>query len=240
MDEHPTNFGNPMNNMAGVAAESAPTQPVASRQDPSVAEPRYAGNDTAHTGEHAGKQSAEPTLCTADINDIMANKPSAGAAHLHPNFVAARKKTQFKPRQSGNPGGRRRSRMAETLAEQLSTVHEGDPLHRTYEELVARALVLKGVGGDVAAIRVTFDRRDGKVGPGAAVASQTDRLAEVVRAIQGDPEALHAVLGTISDQLSWLTRVSCHNRSSCARWGRFGRHPTAKPLRISCRTPFFF
>ncbi|MBA3914277.1 MAG: hypothetical protein H0X25_10615 [Acidobacteriales bacterium] len=189
-----------LDNLEKGAVQSSPTASDLRQQNPSAAHPGNGANDT-HNPDRA--QAAEPVLGTEDINHILGNKPAATG--LHPNFVEARKRTQFKPGQSGNPGGRRRARMGDGLEDILSTVHQGDVLQRTYEDLINFALVHKGMGGDISAIRMVYERRDGKVGPAAAAVDRADRLDEIVRALQGEPEALDRVLG--EDRCSQLDAV---------------------------------
>jgi len=67
----------------------------------------------------------------------------------------------FKPGQSGNPAGRPRDTITPHLRELVRMQHPGKD-EVTYGELVARALLVRAVSGDVQAIREVFDRLEGK------------------------------------------------------------------------------
>ena len=67
----------------------------------------------------------------------------------------------FKPGQSGNPAGRPRDTITPHLRELVRMQNPGKD-EVTYGELVARALLVRAVSGDVQAIREVFDRLEGK------------------------------------------------------------------------------
>lgn len=72
---------------------------------------------------------------------------------------------RWKPGQSGNPGGRPKSKpFKEALERQLALLAQakGVPDDQGADVLMA-ALLARGVGGDVAAIKECMDRLDGKV-----------------------------------------------------------------------------
>jgi len=84
--------------------------------------------------------------------------------------------TMFKPGQSGNPAGRPRNVMGEALRSRLDRLaDDGRPL----ADHLAEALLQCALQGDVSAIKVIFDRVDGKV----VAAAQDDRGATAYRVI---------------------------------------------------------
>jgi hypothetical protein len=72
------------------------------------------------------------------------------------------KETQFKPGQSGNPGGRPPSILSEAYKEVLAQVFEGDSSHRTYAQLIAIGQARAAVKGNTGAAKEIADRVEGK------------------------------------------------------------------------------
>ena len=68
----------------------------------------------------------------------------------------------FKPGQSGNPLGGAKAKPFRDAIRMVLTEGENAGTPRTYRRLV-EAMVDKGLGGDVAALKELFDRMDGKV-----------------------------------------------------------------------------
>ncbi|MBA3915389.1 MAG: hypothetical protein H0X25_16355 [Acidobacteriales bacterium] len=137
---------------------------------------------------------AKPELTLEDLASIAPPQNQASAENakqperLHPNFVAARAKTQFKPGQSGNPGGRRKPIMRDMLLELGFSEHARDPQGRTYLELASVAVFLTAIKGSVSAYRELCDRIDGKCSPLQASSDSADRLDELVKALQTPQE----------------------------------------------------
>lgn len=70
----------------------------------------------------------------------------------------------FQPGQSGNAGGRPKSReWTEAIRKAVHSIPEDDPLKRKRLELLAEALVLKAQSGDVMALEAIGNRLEGKV-----------------------------------------------------------------------------
>ena len=85
---------------------------------------------------------------------------------------------QFKPGQSGNPGGRRSGRsLTSYLRDGLDEVTEGG---RDARELIAERLIDLALSGDRQAIRDVFDRVDGKVAGAISEEQSTPAVADVV------------------------------------------------------------
>lgn len=107
-----------------------------------------------------------------------------GAANLAPY--------QFKPGQSGNPGGRpKKLPITDYLVEQLAMpvppeMKKGIPEtflrlygeNATFGELLAFQVIAKAADGDMKAIHVIFDRVEGKVSQNVALSSSEN--SEVV------------------------------------------------------------
>ena len=88
------------------------------------------------------------------------NRRKAGFRGPHPNVGAA---TQFKPGQSGNPGGRpKKSPLADACRELLNNPVPEDPSGRTYAEAIAEQLAERALAGDIRAVREIADRAEGK------------------------------------------------------------------------------
>lgn len=51
--------------------------------------------------------------------------------------------------------------ITDALREQVALEIPGDPLHRTYAEEIAKALIVRAIQGDVQAIREILDRVEG-------------------------------------------------------------------------------
>jgi hypothetical protein len=69
---------------------------------------------------------------------------------------------QFKPGQSGNPGGRRPKPLTGALSELLARRVPKDPKGRMYVQVIAQALIRKAAMGDVRAAAEIADRVEGK------------------------------------------------------------------------------
>lgn len=137
----------------------------------------------------------EPEMTLEDLdsisptaNDISAEGENQTPHRVHPNFEAARVKTQFKPGQSGNPGGRRKPIMRDMLLKLGLSEHARDPKGRTYLELASNAVILTAIDGSVTAFREVCDRIDGKCAPARPFSSSADRLEELVKALQEPDE----------------------------------------------------
>ena len=71
--------------------------------------------------------------------------------------------TQFRPGQSGNPGGRPKTApLSHACRDLLSRNIPNDPQGRTYAEAIAEALVEKAVAGDIRAAQELADRAEGR------------------------------------------------------------------------------
>ena len=73
------------------------------------------------------------------------------------------KATQFKPGQSGNPGGRPKlAPLSNACRDVLAKPVPDDPENRTYAQVIAQTLADKAVGGDLQAAREIADRAEGR------------------------------------------------------------------------------
>jgi hypothetical protein len=97
----------------------------------------------------------------------------------------------FKKGQSGNPGGRPKTKEF-TEAIRLA-VHEAQG-NRTRLRVIADALVDKAIEGDLSAIREVADRLDGK----PAIAAQVDMTPPKTRVEEMSDEELIAVISQTS------------------------------------------
>lgn len=71
--------------------------------------------------------------------------------------------TQFKPGQSGNPGGRpRKTPLADACRELLNKPAPDDSSGRSYAEAIAERLAKKALAGSIPAARELADRAEGK------------------------------------------------------------------------------
>jgi hypothetical protein len=69
----------------------------------------------------------------------------------------------FKPGQSGNPGGRTKSKeLSAAYRRKLEQLIENDPKGRTFAELIADALINEAIKGKVPAAAEIADRTEGK------------------------------------------------------------------------------
>lgn len=86
---------------------------------------------------------------------------------------------QFKPGQSGNPGGRpKRKPLTDIYAELIDQICPEDKAGRTYAELIARALVKEAIKGRVRAASELADRIEGRVVQGIAHSGEINGLAD--------------------------------------------------------------
>jgi Family of unknown function (DUF5681) len=84
------------------------------------------------------------------------------------------RRNQFKPGESGNPGGLGSAKrlLTTALRELLERPYPGDAEGRTYAEMVAFSVVERAIVGDVAAAKLVGERTEGlpqmavKIGPG--------------------------------------------------------------------------
>lgn len=89
------------------------------------------------------------------------------------NPVPRSEATQWKPGQSGNPGGRPKSApLAEACRELLNSPKPGDRLHRTYAQIIAAKLAAKAMRGDVESARELANRAEGKARQALDIASE--------------------------------------------------------------------
>ena len=99
-----------------------------------------------------------------------------------PNIGAA---TQYRKGQSGNPGGRPKSRiLSEALRTQLAEVKPGDPAGRTYAEVVAANLIQIACSegpGAVHAANEIADRIEGRP-------RQSIEVADITAEIRNKPD----------------------------------------------------
>ena len=71
--------------------------------------------------------------------------------------------TQFRPGQSGNPGGRPKTApLSRACRDLLARTIPSDPKGRTYAEAIAEALAEKAVAGDIRAAQELADRAEGR------------------------------------------------------------------------------
>jgi hypothetical protein len=100
------------------------------------------------------------------------NRARTGKSGFNPAIGAA---TRFKPGVSGNPGGRPSYRaLTEALEQELTTSAEGGI---TKHQAVARCLVELAIIGDVQAMKLIFERLEGK--PPQALTVDGDMRHEV-------------------------------------------------------------
>jgi hypothetical protein len=79
------------------------------------------------------------------------------------NPVPRSESTQWKPGQSGNPGGRPRTApLSQACRELLNAPVPNDPQARTYAQVIAAQLAKKAMRGDVEASRELANRAEGK------------------------------------------------------------------------------
>ncbi len=70
---------------------------------------------------------------------------------------------QWKPGQSGNPGGRPKTApLSNACRELLASPLAGDPQGRTYAEAIAETLAQKALAGDIRAAQELADRAEGR------------------------------------------------------------------------------
>jgi hypothetical protein len=85
---------------------------------------------------------------------------SAKAVRGNPD---ATKPYRFRPGQSGNPSGRPKyALLSRAYRNQLETICETDPEHRTYAEVIAEALAKQAVKGNIQAAAEIADRVEGR------------------------------------------------------------------------------
>lgn len=88
------------------------------------------------------------------------NKHKTGFRGPHPDVG---KSTRWKKGQSGNPGGRPKSKtLSDAYRNKLEEAVPNDPEGRTWAELIAEAQVRDAVRGNVQAAREIADRTEGK------------------------------------------------------------------------------
>lgn len=98
---------------------------------------------------------------------------------------------QFKPGQSGNPGGRPKL-LGESYKAMLAKVNENDPLGRTNAEIIADALKLEAFKGDVGAAR---EIRSATEGDKLTLATWQTELVDALKQGKLTPEDVISELG---------------------------------------------
>jgi hypothetical protein len=104
--------------------------------------------------------------------------------------------TQFKPGQSGNPGGRpKKTPIADACRELLNKPAPDDPSGRSYAELIAERLVAKAIAGDIRAAQELADRSEGKARQSIEI--EHARLREAFDSMTREELEAYAVSGSL-------------------------------------------
>lgn len=89
------------------------------------------------------------------------------------NPVPRGESTQWKPGQSGNPGGRPKSApLSQACRDLLNSPVPNDSAHRTYAQVIAAKLAKKAMRGDVESARELANRAEGKARQALDIASE--------------------------------------------------------------------
>lgn len=107
----------------------------------------------------------------------------------NPNPPPPPKEYQFRPGQSGNPGGRPKS-LSGAYKKFLESVNDEDPLKRTNAELIALALGLQALDGNVQAAREMRAATEGE-----RIRTWRDDVIELLRNGEITPDKLREELG---------------------------------------------
>lgn len=107
----------------------------------------------------------------------------------NPNPPPPPKEYQFRPGQSGNPGGRPKS-LSGAYKKFLESVNDEDPLKRTNAELIALALGLQALDGNVQAAREMRAATEGE-----RIRTWRDDVIDLLRNGEITPERLREELG---------------------------------------------
>ena len=100
-----------------------------------------------------------------------------GKSQLHPAMIPC----QFKPGQSGNPGGRpRTAKLSEACRDKLASIVPGDARDRTYAEAIADELARRALKGDIRATAELADRAEGRPGQNKTVTEEDKGIKVVV------------------------------------------------------------
>jgi predicted transcriptional regulator len=122
------------------------------------------------------------------------------------------KETQFKPGQSGNPGGRpRTSVLSAAIRRKLAEIDETDPQQRTFGQIIAEKAIDDAINGDARqrneARRFLADRAEGK--PHQSVSLSTDRRDMIEREVDRIVEEAEG-LGEVVTRDDALLSLSKH------------------------------
>lgn len=97
--------------------------------------------------------------------------------------------TQFRPGQSGNPGGRPKSaglvdRLRKALDQELTDRRTGKPTGRTVADVLVDVMVKQALAGDFRFVNLVLERLEGKV-PDRVVTTQEQDLTTLADFLHG-------------------------------------------------------
>ena len=128
------------------------------------------------------------------------------------------KKTPFQPGQSSNPGGRPRMPITYALRDKLGQLKKGDPMRRTFADLIADAQIRKAVKGNTMAAKEVADRVEGEAGERLEVAVEAPLEFNVtVNFVDKDGSVRASDLSELADGEGRRTVVSLSVRRSSSR-----------------------
>jgi len=140
--------------------------------------------ETPKSSQRKAKSQAEPASRSEQRENSARIKRRGNPEKIRPH--------QFKPGQSGNPGGRPKTTpLTDALCELLNKPYPGDAQHRTLAQVIAAAQVTRAAKGSIAHFNAVADRVEGKprqmmelAGPdGAAIPVFVENLDERLRAL---------------------------------------------------------
>jgi len=110
--------------------------------------------------------------------------------------------TQFKPGQSGNPGGRpKMAHLSHACRELLAALVPNDPEGRTYAQAIAETLAQKALAGDIRAAQEIADRAEGRARQSVEI--QSAEMREAFERMSGEELLAYATTGNVPD---WFPR----------------------------------
>jgi len=116
-------------------------------------------------------------------------KPGLKRRGGNPNPPPPPKEYQFKPGQSGNPGGRPKL-LGDAYRAQLAKPVPGDPEGRTYAEAIAQAMAIESFKGNVPAAREVRSATEGE-----RIRTWRDEVIDLLRKGEITPDDVIAEFG---------------------------------------------
>lgn len=111
----------------------------------------------------------------------------------HADLIERTKDGRFRPGESGNPGGKPKTKtLSKAYRQRLEEVNPADPAGRSYAECIAETLVKLAVKGNVQACIELADRVEGKIKLAVAGPEEDDFAEKSIEELESELDQARA------------------------------------------------